>query len=139
MSRISFCGWVVFVLALSMQLSFGCKTTDDSSGLDAWSLNGSEDLAREFIVSTVVANYPSVKPEDLALLTFATALMDRTVEHAETTQYILDAKNAEGKAELERYIINEFATSTNIFEILDDGGKLRYLGPADKISVPGAH
>lgn len=129
------CKWAL-VLAVASQWSQGCKTSSSSSELDAWTLNGSEAAAKEFIIETVVTVYPNIKKDDPALGTFAAALMDRTVAHSETTRYVLDAKAAKGKAELERYVVNEFATSTNLFEVLADGGALRYLGPADKIYLP---
>lgn len=127
---------VTFISILSYwligSLVVGCKTTDVQSDLESWKIDGSVEKAESFIISTVLKTYPKINKKDAELKRFAESLMNRKNIHSETQDYILNAKSAQGHAELQRYIVTEFATSTNIFEVLDSGADLQFLGPADQ-------
>jgi hypothetical protein len=110
-----------------------CRTTKGSK-LDSWALDGSEDRAEQFIVTTVYSHFPNL-PEDRSVAKrFARGLMDKREVHAEESEYILSVKSAQGPEALESYIILEFATSTNVLELASTTSPLKYLGPAPEQS-----
>lgn len=129
---------MAMVCCLSFALTFAtaCKTNDEASDFSSWKIDGSVEKAESFIIDTVVGTYPKVDRKNRELKRFVEALMNRTTEHSENQDFVLTARAAQGHAALQRYIITEFATSTNIFEILESDMELKYLGPADQSYEP---
>lgn len=130
--------WGAAALLVAALMPLACKTGGGGgdSDLAAWSLEGSEEKAKAFIVATVRQSFPKLSADDPELLRFASSLMDQQVAHAEKATYVLDAKAAEGKAALERYIVLAFAVSTNVYEVQNGAKALRYLGPPDQQPTP---
>ncbi len=106
----------------------GCKTPQSRSSTEAWAIGGSEEKAKMFVTEVVKAYYGDLATKDV-LTKFAAEITDRTTKHNEKQEYVLAAKNREGREALERYIVLEFATSTNLFEARESKTPLRYLGP----------
>lgn len=118
------------ILAFSLALANPACRTTKSSKLEAWTLDGSEEKAEQFIVMTVYNHFSNLPDDRLVAKRFARGLMDKRELHAEDAEYILSIKSAQGGEALENYIILEFASSTNVLELAGNTRDLKYLGPA---------
>jgi len=107
----------------------GCKTPRGSAAA-SWELDGSEEKAQTFIISTVYKNYPGLPIDQSEVIKFARGLMDQKEQHAESSDYVLGKVALDGRESLESYIVLEFGSSTNVIEATQGKVALRYLGPA---------
>ena len=115
--------------SLLLFTALGCKSTGRAHTA-SWELDGSEAKAQEFIVGTVNKNFPDLATDQSEIIRFARGLMDQKESHAESADYVLGKVQTHGTDALERYIVLEFASSTNVIEAVDSKVALRYLGPA---------
>ncbi len=116
------------MMVITLLTLVACKTSNLRSNTEAWALDGSEEKARQF-VAHVVKSYYGGAANDQVVEEFAREITDRKTKHNEAQEYVLAAKEREGRAALERYIVLEFAVSTNLFEVGAGDGRVQYLGP----------